>query len=529
MTTLSKSEYIMYLKHPAWLWLKKHDKKMLPEIDDNLQARFDAGNLFEEYAEKRFENIQRIGFDSYDEYLSMPRRTQKALADGAKTLSQGRFEANVGEDNITCIVDIVELVGDKTFDLFEIKSSTKVKPEHIEDLAFQVAVLEGAGYKVRNIGVVFCNNQYVRSGKIDDLALSSQQDVTAKVRSKQDTTRRNIQAALQVANSQDMPDPTPRRTKMGAIKDWLDIFLALRPTEDKYSIYNLCSAAAEQLGQLEDMHISSIADIPTDFALKPKQKRQVEATKLGESIVDIKKIEKFLKSLEYPLYFLDYETLSSIVPPFDGTKPFDQIPFQYSLHIIEKPGGDLVHKEFLHTLSTNPVPELLSQLQDDIGDNGSVLVWWEGFEKSCNDLMGKLCPEYTTFLESVNSRVIDLMKPFSEGHYIDRDFMGSASIKNVLPVLAPELSYKDMDIQEGGSAQRLWMQSVYEDKFSDTEKTKLMESLRKYCELDTYAMVRIFEFLDALVASGGNSLGESGDTQNNKLAVDQNYEQQQLF
>ncbi len=525
MITLSKSEYIMYLKHPAWLWLKKHDKKMLPEVDDNLQARFDAGNLFEEYAEKRFKDVLRVGFNGYQEYSSMPERTQKALKDGAKTLSQGRFEANFAGEQITCIVDIVELVGDKTFDLYEIKSSTKVKPEHIDDLAFQVVVLESAGYSVRNIGVVYCNNQYVRSGALDELSLSVKQDVTSKVEQKLESTKRNIEAALTVVGASDMPDPTPRRTKMGAIKDWLEIYLALRPTQDKYSIYNLCSAAAEQLGQLEDLHISSIADIPDNFALKPKQKRQVEATKQASPIVNIAKIKKFINSLQYPLYFLDYETLSSIVPPFDGLKPFDQLPFQYSLHIIQEPGGDLLHKEFLHTLATNPVPELLQQLQADIGESGTVLVWWEGFEKSCNELMGKLMPEHLTFLEDVNSRVIDLMKPFSEGYYIDRDFMGSASIKNVLPVIAPELSYKDLDIQEGGSAQRLWMQAVYEDKFDQSEKAKLMESLRQYCELDTYAMVRIFEFLVALDVGGTKPRGDSSVGQ----VTNQDFEQQQLF
>ncbi len=525
MITLSKSEYIMYLKHPAWLWLKRHDKKMLPEVDDNLQARFDAGNLFEEYAEKHFTDVVRVGFNNYQEYLSMPERTQKALRAGAKALSQGRFEAKFAGEQITCIVDIVELVGDKTFDLYEIKSSTKVKPDHIDDLAFQVVVLESAGYNVRNIGVVYCNNHYVRHGALDELSLSVQQNVTNKVMQKLDATKRNIEAALKVVESSEMPDPTPRRTKMGAIKDWLEIYLALMPTQDKYTIYNLCSAAAEQLGQLEDMHISSIADIPDDFALKPKQKRQVEATKIGEPIVNIGKIKKFINSLQYPLYFLDYETLSSIVPPFDGLKPFDQLPFQYSLHIIQEPGGDLVHKEFLHTLDTNPVPELLKQLQADIGESGTVLVWWEGFEKSCNDLMGKLEPEYNNFLQDVNSRVIDLMKPFSKGYYIDKDFMGSASIKNVLPVIAPELSYKDLDIQEGGSAQRLWMQAVYEEKFSDAEKTKLMNSLRQYCELDTYAMVKIFEFLVALLANGN----KNGIVSMKNQATKVDFEQQQLF
>ena len=508
---LSKSEYIMYLKHPAWLWLKKHDKKMLPEIDENTQARFDAGNLFEQYAEKHFSDITKIGFDDYQQYLSMPQRTSRALQNGAKTISQGRFEAQYNGGNITCIVDIAQAVGENILDLFEIKSSTRVKPEHIDDLAFQVIVLEASGYKVQNIGVIYCNNQYVRHGAVDEMALSTRQDVTDKVRQKLASTKRNIEAALQVIALQKMPDPTPRRTKMGAIKDWLEIYNVLSSDQDPYSIYNLCSVTPEQIGQLEDLDIGTIADIPDDFALKPKQKRQVEATKTGEPIVNVDKIAKFIDSLQYPLYFLDYETLSSLVPLFDGLKPFDQLPFQYSLHITDKPGGDLQHKEFLHETDDSPLPSLLKQLREDISSEGSVLVWWEGFEKSCNDLMGRLMPEYAELLADINSRVVDLMKPFSEGYYIDKDFMGSASIKNVLPVIAPELSYKDLEVQEGGSAQRLWMSAVYDNTHNEQQKNKLMESLRVYCELDTYAMVRIFEFLLAITSGkpGSNNDGNS--------------------
>lgn len=518
---LSKSEYIMFLKHPAWLWLKRHDKKKLPEPGANLQAMFDAGNLFEGYAEKRFENITRVGFENYQQYLDMPARTQQALAGGTTVLSQGRFEADMGDYSITCIVDIVKKVEDKVFDLYEIKSSTKVKPDHIEDLAFQVLVLESAGYTVRNVSVIYCDNNYVRQGDIDIDKLTISEDVTTQVRSKLESTRRNVVSAVKTISQPDVPDMTPRRAKLGGYKEWLDIFLSINPVDDKYSIYNLAQISAEQLGNLEDMHISKIVDIPDDFNLKPVQKRQIEATRLGEPILDPNKITKFISKLEYPVYFLDYETLSSIIPPFDGLKPYQQLPFQYSLHILSSPDADLEHLEFLHTLETNPLPELVSHLKNDIGDSGSVLVWYEGFEKSCNELMANMMPEHKEFLLSVNERVVDLMIPFQKGWYIDKDFMGSASIKNVLPVIAPDLSYKDMDISEGATAQRLWMEAVYTDKNSEAEKTKLMESLRAYCELDTYAMVKIFEFLLAISQSGSVTIK---DTVGNK-----NFEQQSLF
>jgi len=163
----------MFLKHPAWLWLKKHDKTKLPKPDANLQAIFDAGHEFEKYAEKRFTDGIQIGFDSYQEYLSMPQRTKQVLDDGAKVIFQGRFEA----DNITCICDALERVGDNEFDLYEIKSSTKTKPEHYSDLAFQTVVLESAGLKVRNIAVIHVNNEYVRDGEIDSIKLTAVSDV----------------------------------------------------------------------------------------------------------------------------------------------------------------------------------------------------------------------------------------------------------------------------------------------------------------------------------------------------------------
>src|SRR5271155_1310982 len=149
--TLSKSDYILFLKHPAWLWLKKHDKTKLPEIDLATQAMFDNGHLFESYAEQLFPEAERIGF-SFEEnnYITMPRRTMQALERGAKTILQGRIESQ----SITCIFDALTRVEGNVFDLYEIKSSTSVKIDHEYDLAFQVVVLEQAGLSIRNVGVI---------------------------------------------------------------------------------------------------------------------------------------------------------------------------------------------------------------------------------------------------------------------------------------------------------------------------------------------------------------------------------------
>src|SRR3989344_7316926 len=166
--TLSKSEFMMFLKHPAWLWLKKYDKTKLPEPDASLQALFDEGSLFESYAEKIFPEAIKLGYKkegnvfSGTMYYALPETTLKEIKKGTKVILQGRLEA----DNLTSIFDVIERVDSKTFDLYEIKSSTSAKPEHIPDLAFQTIVLEKSGFKVRNISVLHVNNKYVRKGDI---------------------------------------------------------------------------------------------------------------------------------------------------------------------------------------------------------------------------------------------------------------------------------------------------------------------------------------------------------------------------
>ncbi|MFQ5661767.1 MAG: DUF2779 domain-containing protein [Candidatus Paceibacteria bacterium] len=490
---ISKSEYIMFLKHPAWLWLKKHDKSKLPEPDANLQAIFDSGKEFEKYAEKRFPNGVQVGFESFKDYMSMPKRTQEAIDSGAKIIFQGRFEG----DNITCICDVLEKTDEGEFNLYEIKSSTKTKPEHCFDLAFQTVVLESAGLKVNNIAVVHVNNQYVKNGEIDPVGLSTITDVTSAVRDKIDGTRESIGRALDVVNNKEMPDPSPRFVKLGALGEWMEIYKALGKKVDKYSIYNLIAPGVTNLGQLEDLGIEHIKDIPDDFKLTAKQQAQVRATKSDEQIIDKNGVREFLDTLTYPLYFLDYETTMGTVPMYDETKPYQQVPFQYSLHIVKKKGDEPVQLEYLHRESDNPIPSLLKRLKEDIGSVGSVIVWYKSFEMKRNEEMAEMYPEYAEFLEGVNERVVDLMEPFSNGLFVDKDFSGSSSIKKVLPVLVPELSYKELDIQEGASAQRLWTEAVVKGS-SEIDKEKLFSDLIEYCKLDTLAMVKIWEALENL-------------------------------
>jgi hypothetical protein len=488
---LSKSEFLQYLKHPLLLWLKKHDKAKLPPVDDNLQAIFDAGNLFESYAVQLFGDGTTIGFDSYDEYLSMPQRTKDALANGARTLFQARFEA--GE--ITCISDVVIFIDDTECDLIEIKSGTSVKQENIYDLAFQTTVLERAGYKVRTISVLTANNSYVRHGDIDIEELCTIEEVTDDVRDCIKDVQSWIDDALAVVKQRTMPELSAPTAEEGDIYAWLDLYPIFNTIEPG-SIFDLCWPK-QRIADLHAMGITRLVDIPDDFKLSPKQQHQVTAAKTNEAAINVDEVAQSLSNYTFPLYFLDYETLASVIPPFDGMKPYDQLPFQYSLHVMDSPGAELRHYYYLHSDDTPPTKPLSESLIDVIGTSGTILTWNQSFEKRCNDLMGTICPEFKKAYKAINKRIDDLCIPFKNNSYVHKDFLGSYSIKKVLPVLVPELSYSQLDINEGGAAQRLWMGAVLDTKFA-AQKDKILADLEKYCELDTLAMVRIYEVLVAL-------------------------------
>lgn len=445
---ISKSDYMLFLRQPAWLWLKNNDPSNLPPIDAATQAMFDAGHAFEPYVESLFPEGVTLGFSDFDEYRSLPLRTQQALESGAQVLFQPRFEWN----GFTCISDIVSVVEDKTIDLYEIKSSTRVKPDHLYDLAFQKTVLEGNGFTVRNISVIHVNNQYVRAGDVNPKELTTFADVTDEVNEVALKTPEYMEAAKKAATLAEMPDPNPELAKLGSKSEWMKIYQNIFPSEP--TVW------------------------PKD--IQPEINQQ--------------EIEKFLGELQYPLYFFDYETMQGLVPYFDGQRPYQQVPFQYSLHIIREPGGKVEHTEYLHRDNSNPAPQVAAHLVEDLGDTGSIVTWNMAFETSVNKELARMYPEYGEQIMAINERVVDLMTPFKSKWYNDPRFEGSASIKKVLPVLVPELSYKVLGIQEGNTAQRLWMEAVL-DGTRDAEKQQILDDLIEYCKLDTLAMVEIYNKL----------------------------------
>jgi len=486
---ISKSEYMLYLKHPAWLWIKKHEKRLLPSIDEALQARFDEGNAFEPFVESLYPNLIRLGFNNYSEYLEMPNKTIEAWNNGAQVVSQGRYET----DSITCISDIVSKEDD-AYVLTEIKSSSSAKKEQALDLAFQKIVLEGAGYPIKKCEVAHVNSSYVRAGEINPTGLTAFTDITEEVEDLIEGTRSRIEQAIRVAEAYDMPDPAPERAKLKSYEDWLGVRQKMQPPLPKDSIHFLPSMDAERATQLIEEGITKVDEIKDINILKPSTRKYLAAKAEGGCAVEKDKLSAFLSEISYPVYYFDYEASQSLLPPWDGTRPYQQVPFQYSLHILREPNREVEHREYLHKDISNPMPSLIESLKANVGSEGSILVWYESYEKSRNNEMAEIYPEAADFLNAFNDRIIDLMKPFSQGMVRDEMFLGSSSIKKVLPALIPDLTYNDLGIQEGEAAARKWKELTL-GEVSEPEREKVYSDLIEYCKLDTLAMVEIHKKL----------------------------------
>ena len=489
MIQVSKSEYMLYLKHPAWLWIKKRAKHLLPPIDEALQARFDDGHAFEPFVEALYPNLIRLGFNSYSEYLEMPDKTAEAWDYGAEVVSQGRYESG----SITCISDILKKDGD-AYILTEIKSSSSAKKEHELDLAFQKVVLEGAGYPIKRCEVAHVNNSYVRKGDISSIELVGFTDITEEVDALIDGTKSRIEKAIRVAQANDMPDPSPEQAKLKSYDDWLGVRKKISPPLPDNSIHFLPNMDAEKSSKLIKDGIATVDEITDWTVLKPSTQKYLAAKAEGKLVVDKDKLNSFLSEITYPVYYFDYEASQSLLPPWDGTRPYQQVPFQYSLHILREPNGEVEHREYLHKDISNPMPSLIESLKANVGSEGSILVWYESYEKSRNNEMAEMYPEASSFLNAFNDRIIDLMKPFSQNMIRDEAFLGSSSIKKVLPALIPDLSYDDLGIQEGEAAARRWKEVTLGDA-SDGEIAKVYSDLIEYCKLDTLAMVKIHQKL----------------------------------
>ncbi len=379
--------------------------------------------------------------------------------------------------------------GDGGWDIVEVKSSTDVKDENIADVAFQRHVVKSCGVTVNRCFLVHINRDYVKHGEIDPTGLLMTEDITERVLEVSGGMADMVEDMLQtiagncpdsvIGRLCDSPYGCPMKEECWAV-------MPEHPVTDLYRI----GAKADDLLK---RGVTAITEIPADFKLNEKQVIQKTCVECGHPHIELDEIADFLAGLKYPHYYLDFETFATAIPMFDGTKPYQNLPFQYSLHIVAEEGVEANHPHFLYQGSGDPRPEFIAALKRDLGEGGTVIVYNQSFEEGVLKKLAEAYPEYADWVAGVVSRMADLIIPFRNFHYYHPAQCGSASLKHVLPSLTG-ISYTGMNIAEGQTASLKFMAAAFGD-LSQTEKDKIFADLREYCGQDTYGMVSIVKNL----------------------------------
>jgi hypothetical protein len=315
------------------------------------------------------------------------------------------------------------------------------------------------------------------------------EDVTERVNEEKEQVGLMMDEALKLMSKEDV-DITKCDCLYRSAGQRCDSFDVLNPNVPEYSIQQIFQG--KKIKELVDAGIYDPKDVPEDFEMTDRQKDRVYLQKIGKPTIEAEKIKDTLDKLQFPLYFFDYESINKPVPMVQGYKTNQHLVFQYSLHVLHE-DGKLEHFEYLAEDMEHSTEGLVKALKEHVGSVGSVIVWHDTFEKGRNRELGELHPEMKDFFVDMNNRIFDLKVIFQKD-YLHPEFYGSASIKKVLPVLLPELSYKDLDIQDGTMAMTEWERSL-DPELSNEEKQEIRTNLLKYCELDTLAMVKIYQLL----------------------------------
>jgi hypothetical protein len=493
---LTKSEYLMYLDCPKHLWAYVNNKLSQNELDTFTQHLFEQGYEVQKYAKEFVKNI--------------------LVPNSYANTKEYYFEVTKSDGNFEVRIDLI-IFNDKNkkWDIYEIKSTNDIKPIHKKDLTFQYLVLS-KHYDIDKCFVLHLNKEYERRAELSLKDLFTCTDITEDVHKLVEVVNMERFEALEIVKNpkQEEIEACMKPKKCPCIE-------LCHPELPPYSIYEIAriTASKEKVRYIETNYSKSILDVPSDATLGKKyslsviQRKQVDVAISGTPIIDIPDVTSSLECLKYPLYFIDYESFNPAIPMYEKYKPYDQMPFQYSLHIQESQDAEYQHKEFIETSRVDPSKGFLKSLKDDIGESGSVIIWSK-FEQTQNNALKRRNPDYLSLIDNVNSRLWDLMEIFQKMMYVLPQFKGSYSIKKVLPALVPELTYKSMAISDGSMAMTKWVQMVYGGgitalQFPDSDESfdvepvdiptkkvneeEIKENLLRYCELDTWAMVKILE------------------------------------
>ena len=488
--SLSKSKYCKGIQCNKILWLEKNKPEV--KVEQKNESILNQGNLVHEVAKYLFKEHINIEYtENLNEMISNTYVTIESYKSVVIT------EASFNYNNNFCSVDILKKDGNK-YEIYEVKSSTEVKDIYINDAAYQYYILKNLGLNITKCSIITLNNKYIRKNILELDKLFTKQDITNEVISLQETVLENINKINEYMLKENEP------------VDDIDI-KCFAPYEcpffkyctkhiSKNNVFSIANMRTSQKIKLYKENMYTYESL-LESDINPKYKQQIEYELYDKKpYINKEKIKEFIATLTYPLYFLDFETYQMPIPLYDNITPYEQIPFQYSIHYLEKEYDTLKHKEYLAESGIDSRRILAEKLVNDIPINTCVLAYNMSFEKTVIKKLAENYPDLKEHLMNIYDNIKDLMIPFRNRYYYTKDMQGSYSIKYVLPALFPNdesLNYQNLELIHNGSEA---MNSFASLVNMDDEKVKYTrERLLKYCELDTYAMVKIYEKLKEIV------------------------------
>ena len=487
---LSKTDFTKGKQCSKALWLNYYEPELKPDLDDKTRNILETGEEINELARSYFKDGINATIDDYFDILKAQDFTKELISQNHQII----FEATAIEsyDNSHARIDILQKNEDgASWNLIEVKGSTKAEKYHIDDLAFQYHIFTKAGFKIDKCLLMLINNEYRLKGEMSPQKFFKFEDITDKVLEKQNEVEAKKQELIKILNNKNQPniiigDKCFKPFYCEYQKHcWQNI--------PDYSIFNVChrKTTAERIA--DEINSYDVNDIDVNDYEKGIKELDIICYQENKTHIDKAKLSEFLSTLKYPIYFLDYESFSLAIPILQNTRPYQQIPFQFSLHIQDKPNGELKHFEFLHQNNSDPREDFIQNLIKycECKDNGSIIVYHKDFEEARNKELAKDFPKYATQLLNLNDRIIDLEVPFKKRHIYNPKQQGKSSIKKVLPAFT-DLNYQNLEIKSGGDAMDIYADFI---KGKTNLENNLVKNLLEYCRLDTYAMVKLLEEL----------------------------------
>jgi hypothetical protein len=482
---LSKSKIMRGYRCPKAIYLTVHQPELEPKPNAATQAVFDQGNAVGELARTYYPGGTLVDHKPW-EFVQSLKTTRELMGSGVEFIYEAAFEYK----GCYARADILKFnKATARWTLLEVKSGTRLKREYLEDVGLQAWILANSGLPLEKICIVHLNPE-CRAPDLRDLFVEV--DVTDQLREMYRDIAPRLNSIFSAIRQTSIPD-TDIGPQCSLNRDCeFKAHCWSERNVPEVSVFNIPGLKAKVWDYYKKGQVD-LAQVDQS-ELEPLQTRMVNAHLNGLRFADFSALKEAMKEWTYPLVFLDFETINPAVPVYPGTGPFEQVPFQFSVHVQSEPGGELEHYEYLHEEAGDPRPDLIPALLEACGDRGSIVSYFAKFEQGCIEAMAEFSPEHRDELTALVARLVDPL-PMIREHVYDPGFAGSFSLKKVAPALCGrDFSYEDLSVADGTAAQRAFTELI-DPATDEARKMELHESMLEYCRQDTLAMVKLVDWM----------------------------------